>query len=172
MACRPDLAHAWNGGAVSACGLALAALALTANAFGTIPMEIARFMLATGQRFGGGTWVHLASSWAGYMMIVVPTWMQMKHVPAGLDNIPGRPLDALGVDRAITVQGYVTGYSMLLGIKRVETRHFRMGMGWWNLHVGAAGTPQPVIDVAERQGMKAIINTGPRSVVVGRLVHC
>ena len=94
----------------------------------------------------------------------------MKHMPAGLDNMPPQPLDALGVDRAITVQGYVTGYSMLLGLKRVETRRFRMGTGWWNLHVGAGETPQSVVDVAQTQGMKDLVGIGPRSVVLGRIL--
>ena len=73
---RTDIGHVRNGGAVPACGLALAALALTANAFGPIPIEVAMFLLATAQRFHCGAWVCLTSTWAGHWAMVLPAWLQ------------------------------------------------------------------------------------------------
>ena len=49
--CRgPDLADVFNGAVPSACDLALAALALTADGFGCEPSEVAAFIHHVGQR--------------------------------------------------------------------------------------------------------------------------
>jgi hypothetical protein len=104
--------------------------------------------------------------------MVLPAWLQMEHLPAGMDNITRRPLEELGIDRAITVPGYVTGQSRPLGLKPVGTRHFRMHPGWWNLHVSAGVTTPPVMGLTQKQGMNALVGIRPWPLVLRSVRDC
>ena len=167
---RPDLAYNCNGRVTTACDLALAALALTADGFGCVPFEVAAFMHHVGQRFGSGGWLCLARRWAGHMAMPVPAWLQPPCLPSGLETHTTWCKGALGASQTITVQGYTTGSSMLLGMKRVETRGFRLRPGWWNLHVGARETPEGVARVARAAGMPDVDDSAPRSAIIGRFL--
>jgi hypothetical protein len=123
---RPDLAYVRNGSSPSACDLALAALALTADAFGCVPLEVAAFIHHVGRRLGTGTWIGLAHRWARHLAVTVPIWLQPSCLACGLDTHPKWCKEVFGVSRAITVQGFITGQRMLLGVKRVEARGFRL----------------------------------------------
>ena len=171
LACwRPDLAYHCNGSVSAACDLALAALALSADGFGCVPLEMIAFMHHVGQRFGRGSWIGLVHSWAGHLAVAVPAWLQPPRLPCGLDTHPKWCKGAFMVSRTITVQGFTTGQSMLLGVKRVETRGFRLQPGWWNLHVGARDTPEAVARVARAKGIRNVDEGAPKSAILGRFL--
>jgi hypothetical protein len=154
----------------TACDLALAALALTADGFGCVPLEVIAFMHHVGRVLSGGTWIRLVRSWAGHLIVAVPAWLQPPLLPRSLRTHPAWCKGALGVSRTITVQGFTTGHSMLLGVKRVETRGFRLQPGWWNLHVGAGETPELVVQVVRDVGVPDVDEGAPRSVLLGRFL--
>ena len=167
---RPDLAYVCNGTVASACDLALAALALTADGFGCVPLEVAAFIQHVGRRLGTGTWTGLAHTWGCHLHVAVPMWLQPPRLACGLVTHPKLCKDAFRVSRTITVQGFITGQSMLLGVKRVETRGFRLQPGWWNLHVGARDTPESVAHVARATGFSCVDDGAPKSAILGRFL--
>ena len=87
--CRgPNLADVFNGAVPSACDLALAALALTADGFGCGPSEVAAFIHHVGQRVRTCTSFGLAPVWAHHLAVAVPIWLQPPRLACGLDTHP------------------------------------------------------------------------------------
>jgi hypothetical protein len=167
--CRgPDLADVFNGAVPSACDLALSAFALTADGFGCGPSEVAAFIHHVGQRMRTCTSFGLAPVWAHHLAVAVPIWLQPPYLACGLDTHPKWCKDAFGVSRTITVQGLTRRQGRLACMKRIETRGFRLRLGWWNLHVGAQDAPEVGARVAGVTRTPCVDEGAPRSAILGR----
>ena len=106
--------------------------------------------------------------WAHHLAVAVPIWLQPPRLACGLDTHPKWCNDAFGVSRTITVQGLTRRQGRLACMKRIETRGFRLRLGWWNLHVGAQDAPEVGARVAGVTRTPCVDEGAPRSAILGR----
>ena len=152
---KPETVYSCARTPVAPFVIALAALAVTASDFGHPPAEVIACVNEMGHAAGSGM---LSCAAAGMMhesgtSAETPRWLNMArdlqsqvHQPVG--HSAASCAAACGTTRTFTVMGSITGHSMLLGIKCVETRGWRLKKGWWNVHVGARDAPDEVDGMA------------------------